>query len=534
METRHLLANVHLFGSVEPPLLELIAQRVRHRRYRGGEVIFHRGDPGDALYIILSGRVKVHNEGPDGNEVIITVFSDGDYFGEMSLLDGSERKADVTTLEPTEMLVLTRDDLLNCLREAPDIPIHLLETVAGRLLRINEKNQATETRFYITGGTLPPNAPSYIERQADRVLLEALQHGEFCYVLNSRQMGKSSLMARTAHRLREAGAAVAILDLSAIGQELSSEQWYYCLLDGIGQELQLEDELAGFWREHGQLGPLPRWMAALQQVVLAQVPGRVVIFVDEIDVVRRLPFSTDEFFAAIRSCYNRRAQDPEISRLTFCLLGVATPADLIQDSRITPFNIGQRIELEDFSEAEAAPLAQGLGQKGRQGSALLKRVLYWTGGHPYLTQRLCQAVAEDGSVTGPGGVDRWCEKLFLLPRSEEQDDNLLFVRERCGPGEPAGSLRAGAAGQAGAGGRDESMGGCPAAVGDHSIRVRLLAGAQPDLRAGLRPSMGDGAHAGCRVAAPARGLPPRPRARERGLGCDLRNDGWPDMEPVGG
>src|SRR5205085_5411481 len=88
--------------------------------------------------------------------------------------------------------------------------------------------------------------------------------------------------------------------------------------------------------------------------------ARLVIFVDEIDAVRSLPFRTDEFFAAIRECYNRRPQKPEFERLVFCLLGVASPSDLISDARMTPFNIGRRIELADFTEAEAAPLAEAL------------------------------------------------------------------------------------------------------------------------------------------------------------------------------
>src|SRR5438105_11532555 len=105
-------------------------------------------------------------------------------------------------------------------------------------------------------------------------------------------------------------------------------------------------------------------MVATRQVILPSLDtqdSRLVVFVDEIDYVRSLPFSTDEFFAAIRECYNRRAQDPEFERLTFCLLGVASPSDLIQDTRTTPFNIGRRIELTDFTPAEAAPLAAGLG-----------------------------------------------------------------------------------------------------------------------------------------------------------------------------
>src|SRR5207302_3531615 len=117
--------------------------------------------------------------------------------------------------------------------------------------------------------------------------------------------------------------------------------------------------------------------------------------------VRSLPFSTDELFAAIRECYNRRAEEPEFERLTFCLLGVAAPTDLNRDTRMTPFNIGKRIELADFTEDEADILRIGLevgdvgtpGRSEKEARALLKRVLYWTGGHPYLTQRLCQAVA---------------------------------------------------------------------------------------------------------------------------------------------
>jgi WD40 repeat protein len=249
-------------------------------------------------------------------------------------------------------------------------------------------------------------------------------------VLTARQMGKSSLMVRTAARLRQAGVAVVVLDFTAIGQNLSPEQWYDGLRDLLGQQLDLEDELEEFWQEQARLGPLQRWMKALREIVLARIPGRIVLFLDEIDAVRSLPFSTDEFFAAIRECYNRRTEEPEFQRLTFCLLGVASPSDLIRDVRTTPFNIGRRIELTDFSEAEAAPLAAGLGRKEPEGTRLLERVLYWTGGHPYLTQRLCRAVAEDAGMTDGTGVDRLCEALFLSPRARERDDNLLFVRER--------------------------------------------------------------------------------------------------------
>jgi WD40 repeat protein len=175
---------------------------------------------------------------------------------------------------------------------------------------------------------------------------------------------------------------------------------------------------------------MQRWMTAVREVILRSVKSRVVIFVDEIDAVRGLPFSTDEFFAGIRQMYNERTSDPELERITFCLLGVAKPSDLIRNVNTTPFNIGHRMELTDFTEQEAEPLLGGLGRDDRAGRKLLRRVLWWTGGHPYLTQRMCATIAADDSVVSDADVDRVCTDTFLSSRARERDDNLLFVRER--------------------------------------------------------------------------------------------------------
>src|SRR5439155_5493090 len=151
---------------------------------------------------------------------------------------------------------------------------------------------AAAASFYITGGTLPPDALSYVERQADRDLLAALRQGEYCYVLNSRQMGKSSLCVRTMARLREEGVRTAFLDLTKFGgRNLTAEQWYAALLSELGRELGLRSELVAFWKEHQELPPLQRLFGALTEAALPALAGPVVVFVDEIDVTRPLPFS---------------------------------------------------------------------------------------------------------------------------------------------------------------------------------------------------------------------------------------------------
>src|SRR5439155_21191333 len=122
--------------------------------------------------------------------------------------------------------------------------------------RRTARMSTSATSFYVTGGTLRQDAPSYVERQADKDLYDGLTRGEFCYVLTSRQMGKSSLMVHTAARLREAGTKVVVLDLTAIGQNLSSEQWYGGLLRRVGLQLDPsgdpEEELDDLWFEQEQ------------------------------------------------------------------------------------------------------------------------------------------------------------------------------------------------------------------------------------------------------------------------------------------
>lgn len=290
------------------------------------------------------------------------------------------------------------------------------------------------TDFFKAGGTLPPNIPSYITRAADEELFQRVRAGQFCYVLTSRQMGKSSLMIRTAGRLRKEGVQTAIIDLSALGTQVSSSQWYLGLVTRLAAQLNLAVDVEAWWQERAALSVVQRFTDFVLEVVLAQTDGPIVVFVDEIDSTLKLDF-TDDFFAAIRNFYNARAGNPIYERITFVLLGVASPTDLIQNRNLTPFNIGHPVALSELTRADAQPLAAGLEQRyPSHGDAVLDRVFHWTSGHPYLTQKICAEAVERAELTGFANlsalnhqVDRIVQRLFL-DKDAQNEDNLQFVR----------------------------------------------------------------------------------------------------------
>lgn len=286
----------------------------------------------------------------------------------------------------------------------------------------------SETHIFTVGGTVQASNGLYISRRVDQELLALCRGGNFAYVLTPRQLGKSSLMVRTAEQLTKEGARSVIVDLSQIGVQVTAEEWYLGLLSMIEEQLDLATDVVSWWQQRVHLGMTQRLTMFFEEVLLKEISAPVVIFVDEIDTTLSLSF-TDDFFAAIRYFYNARALSADVRRLSFVLIGVATPGDLIRDPQRTPFNIGQRVDLTDFTIEEALPLAVGLGLSDQAARQVLGWVMKWTGGHPYLTQRLCRALTDDGRKSwSEADIDAVVGKTFFGKISEE-DNNLQFVRD---------------------------------------------------------------------------------------------------------
>ncbi len=287
--------------------------------------------------------------------------------------------------------------------------------------------------FFVAGAPLAPGRPGYVARPADRHLMQALREGRSCHVFAPRLMGKTSLMLRALPQLREGGRAAIVLELGQLGgREGSGDsgRWFYTFAHRVLRELRIKLPLQQWWQDRVGLTATQRLVEFFRELVLAETAGQLVVFIDDLEVLEGLAFAGD-FLLSLRSCLAAAGSDPEFRRLSFVLLGVTTPARLTPDPSLGPFAFSEAIPLEDFTLVETATLAEGLPVADAHARTLLERVHYWTSGQPYLTQKLCRALARS-ELPGSGeeAVDHLVASRLLNPAVLRSEPLLGHVAAR--------------------------------------------------------------------------------------------------------
>ena len=260
---------------------------------------------------------------------------------------------------------------------------------------------------------IPPHL--YVRREADRQVMQNIQSmGRPGYILVSRQMGKTNLLIQTKRDLEKEQQLFGYVDLS--NKLPTSRDCFRNIVDSVinahsSTFTGVKSSIVAM-REKAKLAPSKEFESEIL-CLLEAVSGKIIIILDEIDALIDTDYS-DEIFAQIRSVYFNRVNYQAFERLTFLLSGVAEPATLIKDRTKSPFNIGEKIYLDDFSPSELDEFLQKA--ELTFATDVRTRIYEWTGGHPRMTWELCSALEDlelGGQRVEPAHVDDVVQRLYL-------------------------------------------------------------------------------------------------------------------------
>jgi hypothetical protein len=255
------------------------------------------------------------------------------------------------------------------------------------------------TRLDPPEGTIDPQSAFYVIRSSDEVALNAIQgQGGIITIQGPRQMGKSSLLIRTLEKAVEVGKCAVFLDYQLIERDTltDADKFYRRFCDWVTDELEMENRVDEFW--DSPLGNSQRCTRYFSRYLLKELNQPLALAMDEVENLFDTDFQSD-FFSMLRSWYNARANvaTPVWKRLDLVLVTSTEPYQLIENLNRSPFNVGEVIDLKDFTAAQVADL------NTRHGSPLSndeeERLMLLLNGHPYLTRRALYLITA-GRISG--------------------------------------------------------------------------------------------------------------------------------------
>lgn len=258
---------------------------------------------------------------------------------------------------------------------------------------------AQPLRLELPEGTMDPESAFYVERAEDHIALAAIARQGVTVTLKApRQMGKSSLLVRLSEAAVEAGKQVVFLDFQLFDQAALRDPttFFRQFCSWLSDQLDLPDTVDSYWQM--PLGQTQRCTRYLSRYLLKELGGPLVLALDEVETVFDAPFRSD-FFGMLRGWHNNRAHPLEGKlwrQLDLALVTSTEPYQLIENLNQSPFNVGEVIELTDFTAAQVADLNR------RHASPLTpaqeQQLMALLGGQPYLVRRALYLVAS-GRIT---------------------------------------------------------------------------------------------------------------------------------------
>lgn len=277
----------------------------------------------------------------------------------------------------------------------------------------------SDSNPFIVEGPVPPDSPLYIEREADRQLINLAVDGEIFYIVAPRQMGRTSLIHRTAERLRERSVRCAIVDLSTFGSASTDDEWYERFVEELSLQLQPKIDTKMWWRQQ-RPGSEARLQAYFEQL-LKEASGETVVFIDDLEVMER-DGPWQSFFQFVGLFYESRSKSVTDRGVSLILSG---RDDLMRLVSTNSLRFVWPIHLTDFTLEEAARLTQAFWFDQQTAMRVMRAVFEWTGGHPYLTQRVCSLMYEAGGLESIDTVEQQIRRYF---HGDHADPHLDYIR----------------------------------------------------------------------------------------------------------